>query len=349
MKKSNEKKVLILRFSAMGDVAMTLPVILSLHRQYPELQITVVSKKAFATLFERIPGLTFYTADLKGRHKGLPGLWRLFRELKALQPLYLADLHNVLRTKILRFYFMASRLHTGVIHKGREEKKALTRPVNKDFRPLPTTHQRYAAVFESLGFPVKLPSDAVLLAEPWPASFLDCKPGIGVKCIGLAPFAAHEGKCYPERLTQEVIRLLGETPDIKVFLFGGGYEEVRKLKSWESEFENCVCVAGKLSLSDELSLISNLNLMVSMDSGNGHLAALFGIAVITIWGVTHPYAGFAPFNQPPENWILPDLKKFPKIPTSVYGNKVPAGYEGVMETIPPRTIYSRIRKLLDTQ
>jgi ADP-heptose:LPS heptosyltransferase len=86
-----------------------------------------------------------------------------------------------------------------------------------------------------------------------------------------------------------------------------------------------------------------------MDSGNGHLAALFGLAVIIVWGVTHPYAGFAPFNQPEENCILPDLQQFPEIPTSVYGNKVPEGYERVMETIAPQTIYNRVRQILQSR
>ncbi|WP_445383535.1 glycosyltransferase family 9 protein [Robiginitalea sp. IMCC43444] len=346
MKKSSEKKVLILRFSAMGDVAMTIPVILALVTQYPQLQITVVSRKAFAALFERIPGISFYAADLKDRHKGLVGLWRLYRELKALQPDFLADLHNVLRTKVIRLYFRATRLGVAVLNKGRAEKRALTRTRNKDFRQLRTTHQRYAGVFSSLGLPVTLTAEALLPTEPWPLSFKEHQPASEVKCIGLAPFAAHSGKCYPEDRIKELIGLLEASSEYKVLLFGGGKEEIMHLKFWESEFSNCICVAGELSFSDELALISNLDLMISMDSGNGHLAALFGLAVITVWGVTHPYAGFAPFNQPEENWILPDLQQFPEIPTSVYGNKVPEGYERVMETIAPQTIYNRVRQIL---
>ena len=67
-----------------------------------------------------------------------------------------------------------------------------------------------------------------------------------------------------------------------------------------------VLVAGKLSFSEELDTISNLDCMISMDSGNAHLAAMYGVKVITIWGVTHPFAGFAPFHQPKEYSLLPD-------------------------------------------
>ena len=101
-----------------------------------------------------------------------------------------------------------------------------------------------------------------------------------------------------------------------------------------------------MSLSEELELISNLDLMVSMDSGNGHMAAMYGVPVITLWGVTHPYAGFAPFNQPESHSLTSDRESFPMIPTSVYGNKVPGGYENVMRTIPPTRVYERILQVL---
>jgi ADP-heptose:LPS heptosyltransferase len=84
-----------------------------------------------------------------------------------------------------------------------------------------------------------------------------------------------------------------------------------------------------------------------MDSGNGHLAAMYGIPVVTLWGVTHPFTGFTPFNQPPENQITSDRKQYPLLPTSVYGNKYPDGYEEVMKTISPSTILASIQRILN--
>ena len=102
-------------------------------------------------------------------------------------------------------------------------------------------------------------------------------------------------------------------------------------------------VAGKLKLQQELDLISNLDIMLSMDSGNAHIAAMFGIKVITLWGATHPFSGFVPFNQPLENCLVSDREKFPQLPTSVYGNKKVAGYEDAMRSIPVETILEKIR------
>ena len=111
--------------------------------------------------------------------------------------------------------------------------------------------------------------------------------------------------------------------------------------------ENVFCMAGKLNLSEELQLISNLDVMLSMDSGNAHMAANYGIPVVTLWGVTHPFAGFYPFGQPLENALMADRGIYPLIPTSVYGNKVPQGYENAMETIKPERVLDRLTGILD--
>ena len=70
-----------------------------------------------------------------------------------------------------------------------------------------------------------------------------------------------------------------------------------------------------------------------MDSGNAHIAAMLGVKVVTLWGATHPFAGFSPFNQPEQNALVSDRILFPKLPTSVYGNKKVEGYEDAMRTI----------------
>ena len=83
-----------------------------------------------------------------------------------------------------------------------------------------------------------------------------------------------------------------------------------------------------------------------MDSGNAHLAAMLGIKTVTIWGVTHPFAGFAPYNQPADYALLSDRNKFPKIPTSVYGNTYPENYKEASRSISPKTIIEKIKSLV---
>src|SRR5690606_4545546 len=168
------------------------------------------------------------------------------------------------------------------------------------------------------------------------------------KWLGIAPFAAYRGKKYPLELMEEVIRTLEDTDKYKILLFGGGEAEEEQLEQWELKFDHCIRIAGRLGLSEELELISNLDAMLSMDSANAHMAANYGIPVVTLWGVTHPYAGFYPFGQPMDRALLADREQIPLIPTSVYGNRMPKGYEAAMASIPPNTVVDKIRSILES-
>ena len=337
-----EMHILVIRFSAMGDVAMMVPVLSVLTKTYPELTITVLTRHFFAPLFSHLPNVRIYEADLEGVHSGVLGLGTLATELRDEEIDAVADLHDVIRTNVLRSLFYFYGIKFKQIDKGRSQKKALTRDNNKEFKQLKSTHQRYADVFEELGYPIELTDYTPPPKRQLLPKIYDIVGKRSGKWLGLAPFAQHESKCYPKDLMEKVLAELSEKRDIKIILFGGGEKEKEQLEAWEQQFENCISIVGKLRFAEELSLISNLDAMLSMDSGNAHLAAIFGIPVITLWGVTHPYTGFRAFNQPLENCLLPDLEKYPKIPTSVYGNKVPEGYEDVMRSIPPEKVIQKI-------
>lgn len=330
----------------MGDVAMTIPVIKALTEQHPNLKITVLSKPFLKPLFEGLKNVSFFEADVKGNHQGFFGLLTLFKDLKQLKIDGVADLHNVLRSIILRTLFKLFFLKTAVVAKGRKEKRALTRTKNKVFKQLKTTHERYADVFRKLGFSVDLKNPSKVNKLALNQEIINISGEKQSKWIGIAPFAQYQSKMYPLDLMTVVISALSKHKNIKIFLFGGGSKEVEILNKIAQKFDNTINIAGQLKLDNELVLISNLDCMLSMDSGNAHFAAMLHIPTITIWGVTHPYTGFAPFNQPLENCLLPDLKKYPNIPCSIYGNKVCDGYDNVMRTINPEVIITKILKIL---
>ena len=336
----NKKHILVIRMSAMGDVAMTVPVLKTLLEQNPELKITVVSKGFLKPLFDNIDSIDFFAVDTHGKHKGILGIYKLFKELNRLKIDAVADLHNVLRSKLLRFFFKTTRKPIAFINKGRAEKKTLTSLTNKIFTPLKTTHQRYADVFKKLGYSINLKTPSLKEKEILSD---DLKKLIDFteseQLIGIAPFAAHEGKRYPLELMEQVIEDLSKK--YKILLFGGGISEIAMLTKITQKYTNTYCIAGQVKLKEELSLISNLSAMISMDSGNGHFSAMFGIPTITILGATHPYAGFAPFHQQ-NNCICADRNQYPLLPTSVYGNKVIPGYKKVMFSIPSKTIVSKV-------
>ncbi len=343
----NKKHLLVIRLSAMGDVAMTVPVLKALLDSYPNLKITVLTKDFLRPIFEGMDNVSIHVADVKGKHSGINGLWKLYKELKTLQIDGVMDLHNVLRSNLLKQFFSLTGIPFVQIDKGRNEKKALTRIKNKVFAPLKTTHQRYVDVFAKLGYPFSLPEANFIKKKELSDKTLEIVGHNSRKWLGIAPFAAFTGKMYPLDLMQKVIQQLNNTDKYKIFMFGGGNKEKEILKVWENKYQDCVNIVGKLSFDDELALISNLDLMLSMDSGNAHLATMFGIPTITLWGVTHPYAGFYPYGQNPNNALLSDRSIYPLIPTSIYGNKLPKGYENVMETIDPNMVLDKVNLLLN--
>ncbi|MBS7320019.1 MAG: glycosyltransferase family 9 protein [Myroides sp.] len=331
----------------MGDVAMTVPVIRALLQQHSDIKVTVVSRPFFKPFFDGMDRVDFFDVDLKKRHKGFFGIYRLYQDLKKLKIDYVADFHNVLRSKILRTFFKSNGTKTAFTDKGRKEKKELTRLEKKVLKPIKSMINRHADTLAQLGFKVDLskinfPEKSVLPDEILTIT----NEKSDDNWIGIAPFAQYQTKVYPLDLMKETIKLLAENPKNKLFLFGGGEEEILKLNTLQQNFSNVTVIAGKLKFTQELSLIQHLNVMLSMDSGNGHIAAMYGVSVVTLWGQTHPYAGFVPFNQPLENSLIPDLDKYPFLPTSVYGNKIIEGYGDAMRSIQPQQIVNKINELL---
>ena len=284
--------ILVIRLSAMGDVAMTVPVLRALSQQYPNVKVTVLTREFFTPFFRDLSNISVFPIDVNGKHKGFLGLFKLSRELRKLQINGIADLHNVLRTNILKLFFLGNKFIQ--IDKGRSEKKALIS--GESFKQLKRTHQRYADVFENLGFKIDLSKPTFPKAIKLTSNVLSKMGSHELKWIGIAPFATYASKIYPLDALRNVIKRLSK--DHKIFLFGGGKQEIEILNTVASKFDNVVNLAGELSLDEELDVISNLDVMLSMDSGNAHLAAMLGKKVVTIWGVTHPFVGFTPFNQP---------------------------------------------------
>jgi ADP-heptose:LPS heptosyltransferase len=302
----------------MGDVAMTVPVLKELLAKYPNLTLVVVSRKAFEPLFAGIPNIEFHPFEPKTTHKGLLGILRLFKELKSYKATALADLHENLRSNVLSSLFWFTGISIATLDKGRNEKKALTRKKNKQVVALKATTQRYADVFATLSFPFTLKNTLTKQPEQLSSNVLQLSGKKGVqKWIGVSPFAQHSQKVYPlDKMGNLLTGLAAEGH--RVFVFGGGQEEQKIAENWAITHENITSLIGKLNLSEELSLFSNLDVMLSMDSSGMHLASLKGIPVVSVWGATHPNAGFLGYGQSLSNCVQVDLACRP---CSIYGNK----------------------------
>lgn len=297
-------RILAYRFSAFGDVAMTVPVFREFLEQNPGVEIIMVSRKNFEALFAGIPNVRFKGIDLDD-YKGFFGLRRLSNELiKEFNPDCIANLHDVIRTKILDKIYVRKGFKVFKIDKGKEEKEHLTDVWNLEKVQLKKTVERYADVFRDMGFRVELSNRLRPVSEH--------KSG-----IGFAPFAQHKGKMLPLEKSYELARILAKKHT--VYFFGGGKKETETLAQWEQQIPNTKNLSGKLNLTEELNKIAELELMISMDSANMHLASLMGTRCISIWGATHPYAGFLGFGQSEDDVV--QVRDLSCRPCSVFGDK----------------------------
>ncbi|QQV04482.1 glycosyltransferase family 9 protein [Chryseobacterium sp. FDAARGOS 1104] len=283
---------------------MTVPVFREFLEQNPEVEIVMASRKNFERLFADIPNVTFHGIDVDD-YKGFFGVRRLAKELISIyKPDYVADLHDVIRTKILNKIYIRKGFKVFKINKGKQEKEDLIDIWNLNKFQLKKTTERYADVFREMGFKVELSHQLRPNSEK--------KSG-----IGFAPFAQHKGKMLPLEKSLELVKILSEKDT--VYFFGGGKKEIETLENWEQQIPNTKSLAGKLSLSEELEKISGLKLMISMDSANMHLASIVGTRCVSVWGSTHPFAGFLGFGQS-ENDVV-EIKDLTCRPCSVFGDK----------------------------
>lgn len=343
-----DRCVLAVRLSALGDVAMTIPSLYSACRRNPDTLIVLVTRPSMTGMFVNKPtNLLTVGVDVKA-HKGVVALWRMWRAIvKKYHPDIIVDLHDVLRTKVLRLYAGINRIPIVTIDKGLLEKRRLTRSRGKNLRPLTSSHARYRdtltkakiacepqADFKSL-YAVRKADDALYAAVAQP-------PRKDERRIGIAPFAAHIGKIYPLDRMEEVVKRLAADGS-KIFLFGAGDDETAILDRWAEQIDGVTSVAGKkIGFAGELALMSTLDVMLTMDSGNMHLASLTGTRVVSVWGATHPYCGFSGWRQDEADTVQLALTCRP---CSVYGNKpCERGDYRCLAAITPDMIIDRINR-----
>lgn len=340
---SNNKKlprhIALIRLSAMGDVAMLAHTVRAFQEVYPDVRLTIVTRRLFAPFFNGL-NVDFLFADTKGRHKGVKGIWRLWRDISKLKVDAVADMHSVMRSVVVRNLCWLSGKKTSAIDKGKIEKWFRVGYNSHNSVPLKHTVVRYCDVLRKMGFEFEDPTPAVKQNLPNP---MGEKSGVWV---GFAPFSAHDGKTYPEDLRVEVVRKMSERYS-RVFIHSGGGAEAEFARNMESQYENVTALNGKVDLSGELNLMSNLDCIVSMDSLAMHMASLTATPVVSVWGATHPSLGFLGWGCPTEGILQEEM---PCRPCSVYGNKPCESKDyKCLRCITPDMIVSKIDELITTK
>ena len=346
------RNVLIARFSALGDVAMTVPVVYSACRAFPQTRFVMITLQVASSLFVIPPeNLVIIGVVVLVKYHGPKGLLKLFRELRAEYDIdAFVDLHSVIRTHILSLYCRLWGVPVKRIRKGRGVKRELTRRHHKQLHQLCSSRDRYFDVFRRSGFDFGEAFTSLFSTPVDQQQFADITPPKkdGETWIAIAPFAIHAGKIYSTEKMAELVATLAARPATKIFLFGGGGDEQLKLREWAGQHDNVISMAEKRhGFPKELALLSCVDAMVSMDSANMHLASLVQVPVVSVWGATHPFCGFTGWKQSPDNAVQLDLDCRP---CSVFGNK--PCYRGdyrCLNGIAPEAIVRKVETVLKSK
>lgn len=301
-------RVLITCFSSISNVAAIVPQLYGLTCDYPEHEFIVLSRSFLRPLFDKMNNITFVGGDIRGAHKSPMGVYRLFKELKALHPDVVLDMQRSWRTKMITHLFMLYGTKTLAIGFASAEQKRLIKRGAEKYHPIPTIFDRQARLYAKIGF--KVNDSFEKLYDPSAEQMAKITGLYGEKLgkwIGIAPFSIARGKTLPFRKMKNIIAHFDKQPNTKIFLFGAGEMENELLSDWQSLYENVYAVYTNLRLDDELALMNQLDVMVSMDSANMHLASLMAVPVISVWGATHPYSGFLGWHQSMDNCVGVDF------------------------------------------
>ena len=291
------KTYLIIRLETLGNVAMTVPVIASLSRRYPDDRFIVVAKKPLQDMFYGMPNVEYVEARIK-QHGDLR---RLMHQLRLLHADEVIDLQDRLSTRLLRGYLRLHGCRVHAVHYGRWRKRWLTFKGAKYSDALPTEFDRYREAFRRAGLETDTEFSSLPVNTTAAARVSELFGERKGSWVGVAPFAKSQSNMLPYRVTKQLIMRLAERSGTRIFLFGAGAVECEMLNQWAGLHKQVESVAGRLTLGEELELMRRLDYMLCMDSANQHLSSLVGLRAISIWCGTHPKLGFMGWKQHEED------------------------------------------------
>jgi ADP-heptose:LPS heptosyltransferase len=328
----------------MGDVALLTPVIRAMREQFPEVEITLLTRMAFSAFFDEDKSIDIFTPDLKGRHKGTTGIFKLFSDLTGKRKFdHVIDLHDVIRTSVLRKLFIMKGIPVSVINKGRSEKRDVIKgKIRKNLRH---TVERYMEVFRQAGFELKtIPGPYIRTGTESNRKAEEVIGDAVALNIGVAPYAKHQLKMWPEENMIRLLNLISGKYNSRFWLFGGS-DEAGRTGDFIKNIPSAINLCGRFSLKEELALIGKLDLMIAMDSSNMHMAAMMGTPVISIWGGTDPVTGFGVWIQPDNYSIRISSSDLSCRPCTVYGKGTcRRGDFACMNWLKPEIVFGKIEE-----
>jgi len=299
---SNPKKVLVIRFSSMGDILLVTPSIRALRNHFPDAEITMLVRSDFSDLVMRNPHLNRVLTF--SRKEGYVGLKSLIQEIERWGPDLIIDLHRSARSQII-----TSQLNrpTLTLKKERLKRQLLfLLRVNRYGRGFPNQIELALETLKPLGVDsediateMTIGKSALYEAGEILSRFEQRYEGFGAlnrPWIALVPSSRWPLKCWPERRFSELLNEIGEKRLANVALLGGAQDEIcRRLSQGREHF--CLDLHGKTSIELAGGILKKSELALSNDTGLMHVAEAVGTDVIAIMGPTTKELGFFPYRK----------------------------------------------------
>lgn len=305
---------IIIRLSALGDVAMTLPALYSAADDHPSDQFVLVTQYFMSRLVID-PPLNLSTLPFQQDKDGTPlGIISFTKKLHTLYPnAVVVDLNNSLLTKGISLGLRAMGHKLVSLDVSNSDRRKLLANRKEDIVPpelyLPRMTDIYFLTLKKAGINMLSKGRLVMGRTSCPTRV----------SIGIAPYAQYRGKMILEEQVLALIDGLAERfPGSDLILYGAAGSEARKNRKLALLRPDTIRLTSAQGLAEEVEEIAQLDCMVSMDSANQHIAAMVGTPVISIWGATHPAGGYTPFRTPLANCIGVDIECRP---CSIQGNK----------------------------
>ncbi len=329
------KHISLIAWGSLDDVAMIVPIIRALRDAKPDLAISVVIESQHEALLEGIDNITIVAL-----RRVLSAWWTILRTgVDAV-----CDLSPGSKSFILTILTRLTAIRSSRLSTDGEHLRHLTRRTRKRFEPVAPVATRAVEAIARTGVEFELPASKRRKKRPLTKEIIRIAGKKSGSWIGVAPFARYKGKIYPIPQMVKLLEMLSKKYE-RLFIFGGS--DVARLfaEGIEHRIDNVHSVIGKLTLKDELTLLSNLDVVVTMDSATMHLASIVGTPVVSVWGATHPYEGFYGYGLKPE-WVV--QQTYPCRPCSKYGRK-PCIWKDYrcMTGIKPAEIMTTLEKVIN--
>jgi ADP-heptose:LPS heptosyltransferase len=308
-------KILIIRFSSIGDIVLTTPVVRCLKNQLPGCEIHYLTKAGYEPVLRGNPYIDHFHF-LDGNFR------RILKTLRGQQFDHIIDLHGNLRSfRVKLGLHFKPRIHT--FHKLNFEKWLL---VNFKKNLLPKVHvvNRYMQTVKELGVIYDDLGPDFFISESDETVFLNIlPPEFGNRYVCLVPGAKFATKSIPASKAAEIVKLINRP----VVIAGGLAEEKLAQEIIAlSGHKNIVNLCGKLNLPMSAAAVKHAHAVITADTGLMHIATAFNKKIISVWGSTVPELGMYPFLSP-EKSVMAEVKNLRCRPCSKIGfAKCPKGH-----------------------